>query len=286
MMVQARKKRSGKLSYFAFLASLALLWPTLPCMGAGSSVAVFRVPATWQTAQGPQLPSKAKSPGSFDKPIKTVTVDIAPSPRNHNTPGKLYCHYYPHVLVKEYAQDEHLGADLSILRTQGTLPACKLSHERGERAIDWNGVFKGVKDTLVFLDGGDAFDGALSFAVYDSATGKKLFADWAYDESTPAHLFSRVQVFPTNAGYLLKYLSVAEVDCDLHLDGRTCWEKVKAKLDLKTDHMPVCTGYEHISDLFGTDHVPSRVAYPVEVTLSPHPVVRTVAGPVECWPTQ
>jgi hypothetical protein len=79
---------------------------------------------------------------------------------------------------------------------------------------------------------------------------------------------------------------VAEVECDLHSDGRTCWEKVKAKLDLKTDDMPVCIGYEHISDLFGTDHVESRVAYPVEVTLFPDPVIRTVAGPVRCWPTQ
>lgn len=237
--------------------------------------------------QASQPSLKAKSTGSFDTPIKKVTVDIAPSPRNYNTRGVLDCYYYPHLLVKEHAQDQEKGAELSILRTQGKLPACKLSHEPGEREIEEGGFLKGVKDNLVFVDADDAFNGALGFTVYDSVTGKQLFSDWSYQERTPGRIFSRVRVFSTKAGYLLKYVSVAQADCDLHHDGSACWEKVKAKLDLKSSDMPVCTGYEHIVEMakaFQTDYFESMVAYPVEVTLSPHPSVKTVAGPVTCWP--
>jgi hypothetical protein len=280
-MSQTRKNRT-----LAFLALLALSSPALPSTDAESRVTGFLAPPTWQTAQESQLPSGAQSAGSFDTPTRKVTVDIAPSPQNYNTPGKLFCHYYPHLLVKEYALDEQLGAELSILRTPGELPACKLSHERGERAIDWNGFLKGVKDNLVFFDGDEGFDGDLAFVVYDSITGKKLFDDLAYNEGGSAGDFSRVQVIPTKAGYLLKYLRVGDADCDLHSDGRPCWDKIKAKLDLQSDDVPICMGYEHVAEMFGTDHVESRVSYPVEVTLSPAPLIRTVAGPVKCWPTQ
>jgi hypothetical protein len=228
-----------------------------------------------------------ESAGSFDAPIKKVTVDIAPSPRNYNTRGILDCYYYPHLLVKEHAQDQQKGAQLSVLRASGPQPPCKLSREPGEREIEGGGFLKGVKDDLVFVDADDTFNGTLPFAVYDSATGKRLFEDWSYSESTPDRLFSRVRVFSTKAGYLLKYVSVAQAHCDLNRDGKACWEKVKAKLDLKSDDMPVCSGYEHIAEMakaFGTDHFPSMVAYPVDVTLSPHPSVKTVAGPVRCWP--
>jgi hypothetical protein len=237
--------------------------------------------------QAAPSPSSATAAGSFDAPIKKITVDIAPSPRNYNRRGILDCYYYPHLLVKEHALDQEKGAQLSMLRARGELPACKLSREPGEREIEGGGFLKGVKDNLVFVDADDAFNGALGFEVYDSVTGKQLFSDWSYDESTPGRLFSRVRVFSTKAGYVLKYVSVAQADCDLHRDGRACWEKIKAKLHLKGDVMPACTGYEHIAEMekaFQTDHFESMVAYPVEVTLSPHPSVKTVAGPVECWP--
>jgi hypothetical protein len=237
--------------------------------------------------QGSQSPLKAESAGSFDTPIKKVTVDIAPSPRNYNTRGVLVCYYYPQLLVKEHAQDQEKGAQLSILRTRDKLPACKLSLEPGERKIEGDDFLMGVKDKLVFVDTGDTFNGALGFGVLDSETGKQLFEDWVYARKTPAGPFRRVRVFSTKAGYLLKYVSVAQGDCDLHHDGRACWEKLKAKLDLKSNDMPVCTGYEHIAEMakaFQTDYFESMVAYPVEVTLSPHPSVKTVAGPVTCWP--
>jgi hypothetical protein len=291
MMSQAHKNRTGHLGYFAFLASLALFWPTLACTGAKSDVAWFRALATWQAGQDPQLPSKAKSAGSFDTPIKKVTVDLGPSPQfnDHDIRSTLTCYYYPHLMVKEYAQGGSGAEWLSMLHSRGKLPECKLSHERGERVIDeseWIGYLKGVKDALVFFDANDDFDGDFPFAIYDSITGKKLFEDSAYGENVASGSSSRVRVFSTKPGYLLKYLRVSDVGCDLHSGGRACWERVKAKLALKGDDMPVCTGYEHISDLIGTDHVESKIAYPVEVTLSPHPALKNVAGPLKCWPTQ
>lgn len=76
--------------------------------------------------------------------------------------------------MKELAQDQEKGAQLSMLRTSGQQPACKLSAEPGERAIKERGFLKGVKDNLVFFDADDAFNGALEFAVYDSVTGKHI----------------------------------------------------------------------------------------------------------------
>jgi hypothetical protein len=234
--------------------------------------------------QQAQSPSKTKPAGSFDTPIKKVTVDfgLSTEPEKRHV---LVCHYYPHLLVKEYAP-YGIGTDwLSMLRSRDKLPACKRSHERGERIIkypEWDGFFKGVKDHLVFFDAANPFNGGYSFVIYDSVTGKRLFEDTAYYE----HDSSRVRVFSTKAGYLLRYLRVDNVDCNLHADARPCWKKVIAKHALKTDKMPVCTGYDYIAKLVGTDKVPSRVAYPVEVTLSAHPTIRAVAGPVKCWPQQ
>ena len=237
--------------------------------------------------QAAPSPSNATAAGSFDAPIKKITVDIAPSPRNYNRRGVLVCYYYPHLLVKEHAQDQEIGAQLSMLRTRGELPACKLSREPGERKIEGDDFLMGVKDKLVFVNTSDTFNGALGFGVLDSETGKQLFEDWVNARKMSGGQFGRVQVFSTKAGYVLKYVSVAQADCDLHRDGTACWKKIKAKLHLKGDVMPACTGYEHIAEMekaFQTDHFESMVAYPLEVTLSPHPSVKPVAGPVECWP--
>jgi hypothetical protein len=234
--------------------------------------------------QKAQPPSKTKPAGPFDTPIKKVTVDFGPSTEPEKT-HVLDCYYYPHLLVKEYAL-YGIGTDwLSMLRSRDTLPACKRSHEPGERIIkypEWDGFFKGVKDHLVFFDDANPFNGGYAFVIYDSVTGRKLFEDSAYYENDS----SRLRVFSTKAGYVLRYLRVANVDCNLHADEKPCWKKVKAKLALETDKMPVCTDYDHIAEVLGTDKVESRVAYPVEVTLSAHPFIRTVAGPVKCWPQQ
>jgi hypothetical protein len=50
--------------------------------------------------------------------------------------------------------------------------------------------------------------------------------------------------------------------------------------------MPVCTGYDSIAKLIGTDHVESVIAYPVEVSLFPSPIIEIVAGAAKCWAAQ
>ena len=239
--------------------------------------------------QKPQQLSQAKSTGAFDAPIKKVSVDLGQSPYTPYNPSirnTLSCYYFPNLLIKEYDQGQ-VGAEwLSILRSSRKLPECKLSHEPGEQVItgsEWEGNFKGVKGNLVFFNGGESQFSALSFAVYDSTTGKKLFEDDVYVSNSDSS--SRLRVFSTKAGVTIKYLRPYYADCNLHAEGRACWEKVKAKLGLKSEDIPVCTGYDTIAKLVGTDQVESWIAYPVEVNLSPHPVVRTLAGPTKCWPT-
>jgi hypothetical protein len=253
------------------------------------AAAMFAV-SSLSAGQKSQPPSKAPSAGSFDAPIKNQVVDLGPSPYypdDHTMRNTLSCFYFPHLLIKQYDQREVGSEWLSIFRSPGKLPACKLSHGPGERVIEgreWEGYFKGVKGNLVFFDGGESQFGALSFAVYDTTTGKKLFEDDPYvpDSDSSSHL----RVFSTKAGVTIKYLRAYYADCNLHSsEGKVCWEKVKAKLGLKSDHMPVCTGYDSIAKLVGTDQVESWIAYAVEVTLSPHPAIKPVAGPIKCWPT-
>lgn len=233
-----------------------------------------------------------KPADSFDTPIKTVRIELGPSPhfQDQDIRSTLSCYYYPHLMIKEYSERGSGAAWLSMLRHRGQLPECELSRQRGERIIDeseWQGYFKGVKDTLVFFDPHDNFNGHSPFAVFDSVSGKKIFEDAGYGEpvSSPDYM-SRVRVISTEDGYLLKYMRVADADCDLHLEGSACWEKIKSQLALKSDDMPVCTGYDYIAELIGTDHVESVIAYPVEVSLFPRPTIKTVAGAARCWAGQ
>ena len=229
---------------------------------------------------------------SFDPPIKQTSVDLGPSPQYEDPKIRsvLTCYYYAHVMIKEYDEGGP-SAGLSMLHIRGNLPECRPERQRGERIIDsseWIGILKGVKDTLVFFDPGEDFNGDSPFAVFDSVSGSKIFQDSAYGEyvSSQDYRTGRVRVITSQGGYVLKYLRVREAGCDLHLDGGACWGKVKGEFDLESDRMPVCTGYEHISEIWGTDHVESWIAYPVEVDLLPRPTVKNVAGAVLCWPAQ
>ena len=228
---------------------------------------------------------------SFDMPVKTVNVELGPSPsfEDANVRSLLRCHYYLHLMVKEYSEGGPSADLLSMLRRWGELPRCELSRQRGEKVVDeWHGFFKGVKDSLVFFDAGQAFNGDSPFAVFDSVSGKKIFQSSAYAEYEPSLGYdtSRIRVIAAEGNYLLTYTSVAYADCNLHSEGSTCWERIKGEFDLNDHEMPVCTGYDHIAEVIGTDDVESRIAYPVEVSLFPRPTVTVVAGPLKCWPAQ
>ena len=226
--------------------------------------------------------------GEFDAPVKEVTVDLG---RDPNYPADdahdiLSCYYFPQLLVKELDVKGNVGSEwLSILRSRDALPACKRSHEPGERVIkypEWNGYFWGVKAGLVFFSCPEFAQASCTFAVYDSTSGKKLFMDdvAVTNKGRDIHM----QVFSTKAGVVARYDAAADAGCDLY-KAADCWKKVKAKFGLKSDRKPDCLGYPEVYELFQTDVDESMIAYPVEVTLSSRPSVRIVAGLVRCWPT-
>jgi len=240
--------------------------------------------------QEPQPFFNAESDGLFDAPIRKETVDLGASPYypdgEDGHPTALSCYYFPDFMVKEYDLAGRGAEWLSILLNPEETPECKSSHEAGERIIEypeWEGSFMGVKGNLVFFYGSDTVNGGWPFAVYDSSNGKKIFKDSAYYERASSS--SYVEVVSTSAGYLLKYLRVAVTDCNLNSEGAACWTEIKAEYALRSADMPLCTGYEHIADLVGTDQVESMIAYAVEVTLSPLPSIQSVAGPIKCWPS-
>jgi hypothetical protein len=148
-----------------------------------------------------------------------VSVELGPSPffEDPDIRNILNCYYYPQLMIKEFSE-RGFGADrLSMLRYRGQLPECELSLQRGERVIDgseWQGWFKGVKDSLVFFDPPDDFNGHSPFAVFDSVSGEKIFTDSAYGEYAPStdNRTNRVRVTSTDDGYLLQYMRVTDAE--------------------------------------------------------------------------
>lgn len=238
--------------------------------------------------------SNATSADSFDVPLKKKVVDLGLSENNppggHSMRVKLSCFFYRSFAVKEYNNEGEKGAQwVAIIPIEkGEAPSCTRTHASGERVFkwpEWSGYFNGVKGNLVFLNDDDGSNGGVPFTVYDFRTGKKIFRDSAYDSnmwtktvaSSPFNhlMFSGVH----DSDLTMTYLRVVEAGCDLHSEKAACWEKVRKKLELKDAQMPVCTGYENISSPYA-----SAVACPVQVSLFPQPVTKTIAGPVKCWP--
>jgi hypothetical protein len=231
---------------------------------------------------------------SLDVPLKKKVVDFGLS--ENNLPGrknlrvKLYCFFYPNFVVKEYDNEGEKGAQwVAIVAVQKeTAPACARTHASGERIFkwpEWSGYFKGVKGNLVFLNDADGTDGGMPFTIYDFRSGNKIFRDSAYDsgmwtQKPASSPFNQLRFRGAEDSDLtMTYLRVVEADCDLHTEKTVCWDQVRKKLGLKSTRMPVCTGYENISSRYV-----SALAYPVEVSLFPQPVTKTIAGPVKFWP--
>lgn len=228
--------------------------------------------------------------GSFDAALKKKVVYFGPSPYypGGNVRVKLSCYFYPTFMVKEFDEGQKGAEWLAIVPIEKRMAECAQPHAPGERVIEkaeWSGYFKGAKGNLVFFDDADGTNRGLPFVVYDSRTGRKIFEDSAYDsriedKNVGTSLFNRLQVSSAQGRPVsLRYLRVVEADCDLHREKASCWEQVKRKFELKTPQMPFCRGYEHIPSRWE-----SAVAYPVEVFLFPQPTIKTIAGPVKCWP--
>ncbi|HLW97923.1 MAG TPA: hypothetical protein VKR82_04705 [Candidatus Acidoferrales bacterium] len=220
-------------------------------------------------------------------------VDNGPS--QYSAPGSgrrngLSCFFYSTFVVKQYDEGQKGSEWLAIAPFAGrTAPACTLTHTANEKVItypEWGGYFLGAKGRLVFFRAADGFNAGMPFVVYDSKTETKVFEEDSFHDTSiflqkaKSSPFNHMRVFEEeNDQFILKYLRVVEAGCDLHSEKSSCWESVRKTLKLQNTEVPVCTGYEGISARFE-----SAVAYPVEVTLFPKPVVKTIEGPVRCWP--
>jgi hypothetical protein len=242
----------------------------------------------------PKPSSKAARAESFDVPIKTTKIvklhhidDSDPQDAHKLFRNTLTCYYYPGLMVKQDCEQGQMYCEwLAVQRFRGKRPACTMSQAPGEwRYKDYLGI-RGVKGSLVFFDAGECEWGGCTFAVFDSITGKKIFEDddaaWLAKDEAPMRF-----VF-TKAGVVVRYTRVSQADCDIHKEGKSCWEKVQAEFHLERYPMPHCEGYspKDIAELTGdpNESLASSIDYPVEVTLSAHPVIKTLAGRVRCWP--
>ncbi len=220
-------------------------------------------------------------------------MDFGPSPYydpRQKVRKELSCYFYLTFIVKEYDEGQKGSEWLAIAPVEGpTAPACALTHSANEKVItypEWGGYFLGAKGRLVFFREPDGFNAGMPFVVYDSRTETKVFEEDSYHDTTLFNQkaenspFNHMRVIEGRDGqFTLKYLRVVEADCDLHSEKSSCWERVRKTLKLQTTEAPTCTGYQAISTRFE-----SAVAYPVEVTLFPKPVTKTIEGPVRCWP--
>jgi hypothetical protein len=224
----------------------------------------------------------------FDKPLTKVR-DLGLSPYyqpSQHMRKKLTCYQYPTFMVKEYDEGQKGAEWLSIISfQQSKRPACSLSHVRGEKVIEWqewSGYFKGGKDSFAFFDADDGANAGLPFAVYDTRTKRKVFEDSARLRGGNPERASMTDFHMSRDDkqqLVLRYVRVVSADCNVMKKGDGCWNQFKAKYGIATKERPTCRGYEH-----DDERTPSAVGYPVRVILSKQPHVKTVDGPIDCWP--
>ena len=238
---------------------------------------------------------------SFDKPLKKQVVDFGASPyygapyyTKRTAPHiELCCYFYDHFMIKEYDEKQKGAEWLAITPTRdGTAAKCEKAHGPGEKVIqypEWGGYFLGVKGKLVLFREADGMNGVIPFAVYDGTTLKKIFDDNSYDSSYRTTRkgtapFDHLRLWQSADGQgRLVYLRGEEADCDLPMKGKPCWQKIRERFKLVQAQMPKCTGYDS-PEIRKYRPYASAILYPVEVTLFPKPVMKTIAGPVKCWP--
>ena len=249
------------------------------------------------------------SAASFDPPQDKKSVDLGPSQTGIGAQAraKVNCYFYSKFMVKEVDLGEK-GADrLAIIPIEpGLIPECTRAQSTNEMVInqdEWSGYFKGVKGNFVFFDADDGWNGGMGFAVYDSRTGKKIFEDAAKGALTfPDVPSSRIS---------FSYRRVLQSECIVPKDAETCWAKIQKTTGLKNAAMPDCKkSYEQSAQDMAKNRcqaqssdnpecvakeiqlardqanaVASVIAYPVEVTLSPKPIIKVKPGEVGCWPS-
>ncbi len=242
---------------------------------------------------------------SFDKPVRTRTVDLGASQFSSGVRAHVRCYYFSSFMVKEVDLGEKGASRLAIVPAgKAKLPRCTQAKDKTENVIDpdeWSGYFKGVKGDYVFFDADDGVNGGMGFAVYDARSGRKIFSDTAHGALS---LLARA-----DHELVVMYERLVEAECVIQPGHSECWEQIRKDLGLENAGPPDCkSGYEKSAQSLArgrcqaqnannaecmekeialarkqTEESPSVIAYPAEVVLGGKPAVRPVGTEVRCW---
>lgn len=241
---------------------------------------------------------------TFDKPVRKQRVNLKKTTDQTTDRARVTCYFFPNFMVKEVDMGEVGAERLGIVpvKPQSTE---KCVRARGKEEIvipaeQWSGYFMGVKNGYVFFSGDDLWNGATPFAIFDSASGKKLFEDSAKADIA----------FTTNGQTIaMRYLRVVSDDCFILKDA-ACWQRMAVKYGLDNAAAPDCRkGYQASAESMAKGRCtaqraplatclrkerplalkqaldsPSVISYPVEVELGATPSVKPTGAAVGCWP--
>lgn len=241
---------------------------------------------------------------TFDKPVRKQRVELAKTANALSDRNRVTCYYFPKFMVKEVDLGEVGAERLGIVpvKPQST-GKCVRARDNEEIVIpaeQWSGYFMGVKNGYVFFSGDDLWNGATPFAIFDAATGKKLFEDSAKADIA----------FATNGQTVaMRYLRVVSDDCFILKDA-ACWQLMASKYGLDNAAAPDCRkGYQASAESMAKGRCtaqrapltaclkkerplalkqaldsPSVISYPVEVDLGATPSAKPTGAAVGCWP--
>lgn len=241
---------------------------------------------------------------TFDKPVRKQRVELGKAANALSDRNRVTCYYFPKFMVKEVDLGEEGAERLGILpvtpQSRGKCVRARGKEEIVIPAEQWSGYFMGVKNSYVFFSGDDLWNGATPFAIFDAATGKKLFEDSAKADVA----------FATNGQTVsMRYLRVVSDDCFILKDA-ACWQRMAAKYGLDAAAVPDCRkGYDVSAEEMAKGRCtaqrapltaclkkerplalkqaldsPSVISYPVEVELGATPTANPTRAATACWP--
>lgn len=241
---------------------------------------------------------------TFDKPVRKQRINLKRTPDQTTDRARVTCYFFPNFMVKEVDMGEVGAERLGILPvTPQSTGKCVRARGKEEIVIpaeQWSGYFMGVKKDYIFLSGSDLWNGATPFAIFDAATGKKLFEDSAKEISF---------VTRPDQTIAMRYLRVVSDDCFI-LKNAACWQRMASKYGLDAATLPDCRkGYDASAEEMAKGRCtaqraplaaclkkerplalkqaldsPSVISYPVEVELGATPTAKPTGAAVGCWP--
>lgn len=241
---------------------------------------------------------------TFEKPVRKQRVDLRRTSSQLTDRARVTCYFFPNFMVKEVDMGEVGAERLGILPvTPQSTGKCVRARGKEEIVIpaeQWSGYFMGVKNGYVFFSGDDLWNGATPFAIFDAATGKKLFEDSAKEISF---------VTRPDQTIAMRYLRVVSDDCFI-LKDVACWQRMAAKYGLDNAAAPDChKGYEAGAESMAKGRCaaqraplapclkkerplalkqaldsPSVISFPVEVELRATPSAKATGAAAGCWP--